>query len=88
MVGPNGSGKTTVLKLILGLEKPDKGTVETCNEFRSSVSYVSQHMPSDNMFPITVRDIVRMGLLSPFNVYPKNITNIESNRCDRKIDKM
>ena len=95
MVGPNGSGKTTVLKLLFGLEKPDKGTIdifdiknsdnndsmpanilsgsaETPLRLReSSISYVSQHMPADNAFPITVRDIIRMGVLHPFKRYNK-----------------
>ena len=91
MVGPNGSGKTTVLKLLFGLVKPDKGTInifdtkknqadnaalfpaEQINEPArlrgSSVSYVSQQMPSDNLFPITVRDVVRMGMLCPIRGY-------------------
>ncbi|MCL2179512.1 MAG: metal ABC transporter ATP-binding protein [Treponema sp.] len=65
MVGPNGSGKTTVLKLLLGLEKPTSGIIE----LNGAASYVSQHMPADNHFPITVRDIVRMGLLHPYKNY-------------------
>ncbi|MCL2229995.1 MAG: ATP-binding cassette domain-containing protein [Treponema sp.] len=65
MVGPNGSGKTTVLKLLFGLEKPNKGNVFICD----STAYVSQHMPADNLFPITVRDVVRMGLLHPQKRY-------------------
>ena len=73
MVGPNGSGKTTVLKLLLGLEKPDKGNIDVCD----STAYVSQHMPSDNMFPITARDIVRMGLLRPFKRYAKNYDSVD-----------
>jgi len=73
MVGPNGSGKTTVLKLLFNLEKPDNGTIDIV----SSTSYVSQQMPSDNLFPITVRDIVRMGLLSPIKGYTKNNVSVE-----------
>jgi len=76
MIGPNGSGKTTVLKLLFGLEKPDKGKIEIFDGVtgkkpeRNNISYVSQQMPADNMFPITVRDIVRMGLLHPSRRYP------------------
>ena len=75
MIGPNGSGKTTVLKLLFGLETPYAGKIEIFSgkagqkKFKNNISYVSQQMPSDNMFPITVRDIVRMGLLHPFNRY-------------------
>jgi len=67
MVGPNGSGKTTVLKLLFGLETPCSGTIKLFG----STAYVSQHMPADNLFPITVRDIVKMGLLHPTNNYSK-----------------
>jgi zinc transport system ATP-binding protein len=69
MVGPNGSGKTTVLKLLFGLEKPSSGKIEI---FDANLAYVSQLMPADNLFPITVRDIVRMGLLRPFKAYSRN----------------
>jgi zinc transport system ATP-binding protein len=62
MVGPNGSGKTTLLKLLLGLEKPNTGKIESSG----SAAYVSQYMPSDNLFPITVYDIVKMGMLYRF----------------------
>ena len=67
MVGPNGSGKTTVLRLLLGLEAPSGGKIE----LNGSAAYVSQQMPADNLFPITVRDIVRMGLLHPHKNYPQ-----------------
>jgi len=67
MVGPNGSGKTTVLKLLFGLIKPNTGTIK----LSAATAYVSQQMPSDNLFPITVRDIVRMGLLEPGKSYSK-----------------
>ena len=75
MVGPNGSGKTTVLKLLFGLETPSAGTIELFgavggraagNSDQRSVAYVPQQWPADQMFPITVRGIVRMGLLRPF----------------------
>jgi len=73
MVGPNGSGKTTVLKLLFGLEKPCKGNIYICD----STAYVSQQIPADNMFPITVRDIVRMGLLQPLKRYARNNETVD-----------
>ncbi|MCL2440161.1 MAG: metal ABC transporter ATP-binding protein [Treponema sp.] len=72
MVGANGSGKTTVLKLLLGFETPTAGCI---NIFENNFAYVSQYMPSDNLFPITVRDIVRMGLLLPSKRYPRKSLN-------------
>jgi len=79
LVGPNGSGKTTVLKLLFGLVAPASGTIELFGEKMSegrrekkNLAYVSQQPPADNQFPITVRDIVRMGLLRPLSGYPKD----------------
>ncbi|MDR0316694.1 MAG: ATP-binding cassette domain-containing protein [Treponema sp.] len=76
LVGPNGSGKTTVLKLILGLEQPVAGQIELfgckCGQtaaWRDRLGYVPQQAPSDQSFPISVRDMVRMGLLRPSQGY-------------------
>jgi zinc transport system ATP-binding protein len=77
MVGPNGSGKTTVLKLLFGLETPSSGKIELFGAVgavgvaggKSNLAYVPQQPPADNMFPITVKGIVRMGLLRPLKSY-------------------
>ncbi|GHV32631.1 ABC transporter ATP-binding protein [Spirochaetia bacterium] len=61
LVGPNGSGKTTVLKLILGLEQPQSGTIEG---ERNRMGYVPQQSVYDPAFPISVREAVKMGRLS------------------------
>jgi len=67
IVGPNGGGKTTLLKLILGLEKPKSGTVRIFGEpperTRSSIGYMPQFAHMDRMFPITVMDVVLTGRL-------------------------
>ncbi|GHV15774.1 putative metal transport system ATP-binding protein [Spirochaetia bacterium] len=81
LVGPNGSGKTTVLKLLLGLEqsqsgmveipgvrsgvKPDLGAVPASGAKPAGIGYVPQQTPFDPAFPIPVRDVVRMGRLHP-----------------------
>jgi len=67
LVGPNGAGKSTVLKLMLGLERPGCGTVEilhgTPASARDRIGYVPQHASYDPTFPISVREVVRMGRL-------------------------
>ena len=66
-VGPNGSGKTTILKLVLGLEQSQEGTVSLLGgnpkRTRYLVGYVPQHASYDRMFPVSVGEVVRMGRL-------------------------
>jgi len=68
VIGPNGGGKTTLLKVILGLVKPVEGTISVMGiapeQGRKFVGYVPQHPEFDQEFPISVRDIVLMGRLS------------------------
>lgn len=69
LVGPNGGGKTTLIKLILGLLKPDEGSIrllgEPINKFNqwNKVGFVSQKANTFNKgFPATVYEVVSMGL--------------------------
>jgi zinc transport system ATP-binding protein len=79
LVGPNGSGKTTVLKLLLGLEKPDTGKIgifgtaaEGPDRNHDRIGYVPQQAPQDRAFPISVRDVVRMGRLRSLLGYTRD----------------
>ena len=67
IIGPNGSGKTTMLKLILGLLRPQKGAISVLNRRPenacSQVGYVPQHSQVDPYFPVNVTDVVLMGRL-------------------------
>lgn len=67
VVGPNGGGKSTLIKLVLGLLKPQSGTIrvlgEDPNESRAAIGYVPQSLQFDPRFPITVLDVVLMGRL-------------------------
>lgn len=66
VIGPNGGGKTTLIKLILGLLTPRTGSIRVlgvdprCN--RPAIGYVPQHAVIQPSFPITVRDAVLLGL--------------------------
>ncbi len=62
LIGPNGGGKSTLLKLILGLLKPDRGSVRVAKG--TSLAYVPQNTNINRDFPIRVIDTVLMGRLS------------------------
>jgi len=69
MIGPNGGGKTTLLRLILGLIKPDNGTVRVMGgpalAAAPRVGYVPQNVNINNSFPVTALDVVLMGKHDP-----------------------
>jgi zinc transport system ATP-binding protein len=69
MIGPNGGGKTTLLKLMLGLLKADSGDMRIFNRPPQAVShrigYVPQDVHVNKNFPISVLDVVLMGKLRP-----------------------
>ena len=60
LIGPNGGGKSTLIKLIAGLLKPDEGTIARAE---GAVGYVPQGTEFDLSFPLTVRELVLMGTL-------------------------
>ena len=68
IIGPNGGGKTSLLKIILGLKEPDQGSITRTNPVNSekplSIGYVPQITPLDADFPITACEVVLSGSLS------------------------
>jgi len=65
VIGPNGGGKTTLLKVILGLIKPVKGSISFNNEFLSAntIGYLPQISTGDINYPVTVTDVVLSGMM-------------------------
>lgn len=60
IIGPNGGGKTTLLKLILGFLKPSFGSIEV----RGQIGYVPQAQKIDRDFPITTEELIFLGAVS------------------------
>jgi zinc transport system ATP-binding protein len=67
LIGPNGSGKTTIIRSILGLVDY-RGTIEvfgkSVNKARSSIGYVPQRFSFDPTFPVTVNEFISMVVAS------------------------
>lgn len=65
IIGPNGGGKSTLLKLILGFNEPKEGTIKIDGEQNtkklSNIGYVPQNTNININFPIKVIDVVMMG---------------------------
>ncbi|WP_027177920.1 metal ABC transporter ATP-binding protein [Maridesulfovibrio bastinii] len=68
ILGPNGGGKTTLVKLFLGLLKPGRGRIgifgKTPGSCGNIIGYLPQYTNVSQSFPITVRDAVMMGMIS------------------------
>ncbi len=67
IIGPNGGGKTTLLKVMLGLMQPNRGRVRilgrSAAQGRRFIGYVPQQVDFDRNFPVNVYDVAMMGRL-------------------------
>ena len=65
IIGPNGGGKTTLLRVILGLLKPVSGKISYNNDLLNSksIGYLPQMSTGDTNYPVTVKDIILSGLM-------------------------
>ena len=74
-VGPNGGGKTTLIKLFMGLFHPQTGEVLINKahpaKFRTKIGYVPQALQFDPQFPISVGEFVMLGATSKLTWYGK-----------------
>ena len=78
ITGPNGGGKTTLLKVILNLLKPTRGSVKYASE-RLKIGYLPQKNMIDSHFPITLREVVESGLLA---------SNYDKDTINEKVSQM
>jgi len=85
VIGPNGGGKTTLLKAILGLLKPLDGKIDfrkDINGRKKSIGYLPQVRHIDRKFPITVFDVVRSGSLM------HNLANLKTAELKFKVEEL
>lgn len=68
IIGPNGGGKTTLLKLLMGFLEPQAGHIQILGKspttIQTQIAYVPQVLRYDKQFPISVYELVLMGRLS------------------------
>lgn len=89
VIGPNGGGKSTLLKTILGFKEPKYGEIKIkgkeSKQSRSYVGYVPQASKFDKQFPISVKEVVLMGKL---NGNIRAFWNFTKNHKDKSIEIM
>lgn len=80
VIGPNGGGKTTLLKVILGLIKPESGTITFNRDLinGNGIGYLPQLSTGDITYPVSVTDVILSGMM----IYKKIISGMSSS--DRK----
>lgn len=90
ILGPNGGGKSTLLKLLLGLLTPDRGTIRVLGlspreaQRSGAIGYVPQRAEIEMAMPLSVRDVVTLGAAwrsSPFRRVPREVRD----RVDRLL---
>jgi zinc transport system ATP-binding protein len=95
IIGPNGGGKTTLLKIILGLLKPQRGTVAVMGrspeQARGAIGYVPQHGRIDPRVPASVLDVVLTGRLGQsswgFRYRPDDVQRAEEALALTEMDR-
>jgi zinc transport system ATP-binding protein len=81
IIGPNGGGKTTLLKIILRLLKPVSGTIQYAGkELKNNIGYMPQINLIDQKFPVRVCEVIDSGLIT--------FRNTTKKQKKEKVDKM
>ena len=91
IIGPNGGGKTTLLKIILGLMKPVSGKISFFENEKCvpslKIGYLPQVNPIDKRFPISVYEVILSGLAGEKPLF-KDFTPLQKERTSELIVEM
>ncbi len=87
IIGPNGGGKTSFLKLILGIVKPWSGSIEYAENVSEKLGYVPQYSGFNKNFPISVFQMVLTGFIDSKNLL-KKYTKYQKEKAEIMLDKL
>lgn len=91
VIGPNGGGKTTLVRIILGMKKPDSGTVTYWRNGtpvdRLAIGYLPQYNKIDREFPISVYDVVASGL-KPSKLWRQSLSQEQHRQIDNTLARL
>jgi zinc transport system ATP-binding protein len=89
IIGPNGGGKTTLLRVILGLMKPVTGKIVFNNDLLNgnSIGYLPQMSTGDINYPVTVTDIILSGLMIRKRILSR-MSATDKKKADTVIDEL
>ncbi len=92
VVGANGCGKTTLVKLLLGHLTPQKGTIRHYSNGKQvaspTIGYLPQYAAVDKRFPLSVREVVETGLLTPRKMWNPFISLDDRSRVETTLTQM
>ena len=92
VTGANGCGKTTLMRIILGLKQPTMGTVEYFSQGHPvshlHIGYLPQMNSIDSKFPISVEEVVMSGLNECSKTFFQHTTDAMRNQVDETLRKM
>jgi zinc transport system ATP-binding protein len=89
VIGPNGGGKTTLLRIILGLLKPSSGELIFNSSLLDSrkIGYLPQISTGDASYPVTVKDIILSGLMIRKGLVSR-MTSSDKKKAEQVIEEL
>ena len=88
IIGPNGGGKTTLIKIILGLKKQTSGKVRFYHDGKEvkniTMGYLPQYSKIDKDFPISVYEVVLSGLASQKKIF-RPYSRAQTQQVDEQV---